>query len=232
MELHQHVPADFWCLTFTEFLNFVAEVRELWGSEAGARGPDLYEVNELVVKPQTLAAGGMSYALWLHPSGLACQVFISHAWAEGIFEFGLGVQGAWPMGQGLTNLYCCLLSNPQNLDMETFLNVDPMQNPFAVALQRASHLLVIPNSKISIYSRLWCVRLGSNSSQIHPNSSSQGMRLIWARAYPRCVSCPQLPNPTAGRTPCFERCSCLVPLAFLSASCGAFASRQRGLMML
>ena len=30
-------------------------------------------------------------------------------------------------------------------------------NPFAKALQRASHILVIPNSKISIYSRLWCV---------------------------------------------------------------------------
>jgi hypothetical protein len=24
----------------------------------------------------------MSYALWLHPEGLPCQVFISHAWAE------------------------------------------------------------------------------------------------------------------------------------------------------
>ena len=35
--------------------------------------------------------------------------------------------------------------------------VDPLMNPFAKALQRASHILVIPNSKISIYRRLWCV---------------------------------------------------------------------------
>ena len=31
----------------------------------------------------TLKAGGMSYALMKHPKGLSCDVFISHAWAEG-----------------------------------------------------------------------------------------------------------------------------------------------------
>ena len=60
-------------------------------------GPDLYEVNEHFVKPLTSAAGGMSYALMKHPQGLLCEVFISHAWAEGrelswVFEgvFGVG----------------------------------------------------------------------------------------------------------------------------------------------
>jgi len=171
MELHLRVPADHWCLTFNEFFQFVEDVRAAWlvGEilqsesnpdplhECSRHGPNLYQVNEYFVKPKTLAAGGMSYALWLHPQGLPCQVFISHAWAEGIFEFGNGVRSAWPGGHGLTNLYCCLLANPQNLDLEVFLNVDPLMNPFAQALQRASHILVIPNSKISIYSRLWCV---------------------------------------------------------------------------
>eukprot|EP00435_Cladocopium_sp_Y103_P016088 s32_g4.t1 len=46
-------------------------------------GPNLYEVNERFVKPLTREAGGMSYALMKHPDGLLCQVFISHAWAEG-----------------------------------------------------------------------------------------------------------------------------------------------------
>ena len=32
--------------------------------------------------------------------------------------------------------------------------VDILMNPFAQALQRASHILAIPNSKISIYSSL------------------------------------------------------------------------------
>jgi len=171
MELHLRVPADRWCVTFNEFFHFVEDVRTAWLAgqilqresspdplhECSCHGPNLYQVNEYFVKPKTLAAGGMSYALWLHPEGLPCQVFISHAWAEGIFEFGDGVRSAWPAGRGLTNLYCCLLANPQNLDLEVFLNVDILMNPFAQALQRASHILVIPNSKISIYSRLWCV---------------------------------------------------------------------------
>ena len=111
----------------------------------------------------------MSYALWLHPEGLPCQVFVSHAWVEGIFEFALGVESAWPGGFGLTNMYCCLLANPQNLDLELFLNVDLVHSPFAKALAKASHLLVVPNSQISIYSRLWCVYeayLGISMSKI------------------------------------------------------------------
>jgi hypothetical protein len=37
-------------------------------------------------KPVTLKAGGMSYALMKHPEGLPCDVFISHAWAEGTMD--------------------------------------------------------------------------------------------------------------------------------------------------
>ena len=176
MELHRRVPADRWCVTKAEFFAFVAEVKVAWrqglvpntptpGPHEGlqpdllhhspAHGPNLYQVNQHFVKPKTLA--GMSYALLLHPEGLPCHVFVSHAWAEGIFELSCNIQRAWPYGFGLRNMYCCLLANPQNLDMELFLGVDPLQNPFALALQRASHILVIPNSKISIYSRLWCV---------------------------------------------------------------------------
>jgi len=44
-------------------------------------------VNEYYVKPVTRAAGGMSYALMKHPEGLLCEVFISHAWAEGKLIF-------------------------------------------------------------------------------------------------------------------------------------------------
>eukprot|EP00438_Fugacium_kawagutii_P035670 Skav234118 [mRNA] locus=scaffold4383:15126:16776:- [translate_table: standard] len=129
----------------------------------------------------------MSYALWLHPEGLPCQVFVSHAWAEGIFEFSHGVRSAWPSGRRLTNLYCCLLANPQNLDLEVFLNVDPLMNPFAQALQRASHILVIPNSKISIYSRLWCVYeayLGTTMGKVclmPASPTSWQLRSSWAK---------------------------------------------------
>ena len=53
--------------------------------------------------------------------------------------------------------YCCLLANPQNSDISALLNVPPMESPFAKAMQAASHVLVIPNKSIGIYTRLWCV---------------------------------------------------------------------------
>ncbi|CAK9029499.1 Uncharacterized protein SCF082_LOCUS18812, partial [Durusdinium trenchii] len=205
MELHRRVPAELWCVTYSELFTFVEDVRGAWCEgnipnapgifadrwhEDAEHGPNLYVVNEHFVKPKTLAVGGMSYALWLHPEGLPCQVFVSHAWVEGIFEFALGVRSAWPGGHGLRNMYVCLLANPQNLDMQLFLNVEIKESPFARALGRASHLLVIPNTKTSIYSRLWCVYeayLGITMGKIclMPATPHRSMRsFLWLLSVP------------------------------------------------
>jgi len=171
MELHLRIPPEKWCITRTEFHEFTRDVRALWKQgvfpandrdldtrqNSSSYGPNLYEVNEHYVKPVTRRAGGMSYALMKHPEGLRCQVFISHAWAEGIFELDDLVRRGWPRLQLYANLYCCLLANPQNLDISALLNVPPVESPFAKAMQSASHLLVIPNDRFSIYTRLWCV---------------------------------------------------------------------------
>jgi len=53
-------------------------------------------------------------------------------------------------------MYICFLANPQNLDISDLLDVPLEQSPFARALSTASHMLVIPNCSISIYTRLWC----------------------------------------------------------------------------
>ncbi|CAE7374945.1 unnamed protein product [Symbiodinium sp. CCMP2456] len=169
MDLHRRVPPEKWCITRAEFQAFVRDVRRLWRqgripdsaeeqtSLRESDGPNLYQVNEHYVKPLTLAAGGMSYALMKHPEGLLCQVFISHAWAECLFELGDLALRTWPRLQGLRNMYCCLLANPQNLDISALLSGPPEESPFARAIQTASHVLVIPNDTVSIYTRLWCV---------------------------------------------------------------------------
>ncbi len=129
-----------------------------------------YQVNDYVVKPMTLAAGGMSYALMKHPQGLDCHVFISHAWHEGIFHLQSNIRSAWPQFQGCRNLYCCLLANPQNLDINELLggaNGALDDSPFAQALSRASHLLVVPNPTVCVYSRLWCVYEAFLGVQMH-----------------------------------------------------------------
>ena len=50
--------------------------------------------------------------------------------------------------------YCCLLANPQNLDIGQLLSGPPKESPFAKAMRCASHVLVIPNETVSIYTRL------------------------------------------------------------------------------
>ena len=169
VELHSRVPPAKWCITRSEFDAFVQEVYQLWCAHKipetevnelywdERHGPNLYEVNRHVVKPITLAAGGVSYALMKHPDGLDCEVFVSHSWHGGIFHLQRGVRNAWPQLHKLRNLYCCLLANPQNLELNQFIGGDLRQSAFALALYQASHLLVVPNPSTGVYSRLWCV---------------------------------------------------------------------------
>ena len=80
------------------------------------------------------------------------DVFVTHCWAEGIYEFIDRVDGAWP--RGARGAYVCFLSNPQNLDIASLI-ARPIESPFALALRSSSIVLVLPNNKVSIYTRLW-----------------------------------------------------------------------------
>ena len=117
-------------------------------------GPSVYTVTQQFIKPVTEAAGNVSWALMKHPEGLLCDVFITHGWAEGIYEFVDKVENSWPRGG--TAAYVCFLSNPQNLDISDLIR-SPRESPFARALESSSSMLVIPNHVSSIYSRIWCV---------------------------------------------------------------------------
>lgn len=44
----------------------------------------------------TLEAGKRSWALMRHPEGLKAEVFVSHAWQEGVFEFLQKLRSSWP----------------------------------------------------------------------------------------------------------------------------------------
>ena len=88
-----------------------------------------------------------------NPKGLDCDLFISHAWQEGVFEFLRKVRHSWP--RGVRNAWCCMLANPQNLDIGAMLQT-PSGSPFAVALRASKIVLVVPNRHKSVYTRLWC----------------------------------------------------------------------------
>merc|ERR1712232_1378363 len=97
--------------------------------------------------------GNASWALMCHPEGRVCDLFITHGWAEGVYEFIDKVVNSWP--SGARHAYCCMLSNPQNLDITNLIS-SPVDSPFARAMKSASRMLVVPNNVGSIYSRKWC----------------------------------------------------------------------------
>ena len=167
-QLHTSVPADRWCVTFVD-LDFLRE--EVQAAVATTLiqppangtddfepsdkdyGPSIYTVNEQYIKPVTMKAGKMSWALMRNPHGLVCDLFISHAWQEGVFEFLSKVRHSWPAG--VRTAWCCMLANPQNLNISFFLQ-SPSTSPFAVALRASEIMLVVPNRHQSVYTRLWC----------------------------------------------------------------------------
>jgi len=168
--LHKEVDSAKWCVTLEDLDRFENEVRQRWkngkippsdppteGDDDENIGPSIYQVNQHYLIPTAREAGGMSWALMMHKEGLQCDVFASHCWAEGVFEFLNKVRAAWPVDSDAQNLYCCFLSNPQFGITEILHDIDPKESPFAKALGTAKYFIVIPNKKVSIYSRLWCV---------------------------------------------------------------------------
>ncbi|CAJ1373665.1 unnamed protein product [Effrenium voratum] len=136
-DLHRSVPADRWCVTYWDLVFLGQEVSSALGrgeiqpgpedDTSRAYGPSIYTVNEQYIKPVTKE--------------------------EGIFEFLAKVQHSWPWG--LRTAWCCMLANPQNLDISFFLQ-SPKTSPFAIALQASEVMLVVPNRHQSVYARLWC----------------------------------------------------------------------------
>ena len=167
-QLHKSVPADRWCVTFLDLDFLREEVQAAVGTtliQPPANGtddfdpsdkdygPSIYTVNEQYIKPVTMKAGKISWALMRNPNGLVCDLFISHAWQEGVFEFLSKVRHSWPVG--VRTAWCCMLANPQNLNISSFLQ-SPSTSPFAVALRASDVMLVVPNRHQSVYTRLWC----------------------------------------------------------------------------
>eukprot|EP00931_Biecheleriopsis_adriatica_P104650 TRINITY_DN79296_c0_g1_i1.p1 TRINITY_DN79296_c0_g1~~TRINITY_DN79296_c0_g1_i1.p1 ORF type:complete len:664 (+),score=62.73 TRINITY_DN79296_c0_g1_i1:72-2063(+) len=166
--------AEYWCINKEDVEIFEADVLKLWKEgdlpvsdkpefrtfehrqrhENPSIGPSIHWVNENYIKKETLSAK-TSWSLMRHPQGLKCDLFATHCWEEGIFEFLAALKGAWPTRTH--HLWACFTAIPQNFHIQTVIGDDICSAPFTRALRSATHLLVIPNTRVSIYARLWCV---------------------------------------------------------------------------
>ena len=128
-----------------------------------AIGPNMHLTNAQWIVPTTAqpdalySIPALSYSLMQNAeqAGLLCDLFISHAWDEGVFEFGKSCQEAWP--EGCEGAYFCCLANPQNLmHLIGSLISRPSDSPFFQVLQHGvQSMLMIGNSSTAIHTRLW-----------------------------------------------------------------------------
>lgn len=171
----EKVPADFWGVSLTDIMEFRSQVYAAvavgtlkntatadWQWEL--LGPNMYMVNEQLIKPTTGPGSRVPFASWAlmknckpgGPGGLLCDLFVSHAWAEGAYEFSYNMIKNWP--RECMAAYICFLSNPQWLDIGQMV-ARPETSPFHVALCGASmrRVLWLSNANATVHQRLWCV---------------------------------------------------------------------------
>jgi len=120
---------------------------------------------------------------------LECDLFVTHGWLEGIFEFSSKVLHSWPAG--CNHAYVCFLSNPQNLDISDLIK-SPRESPFAKALEKSISMLVVPNRTASIYSRIWCAYeafLGCVTQKTIVQSSRPVLKAFAVGALPWILLC-------------------------------------------
>ena len=130
-------PPNKWCFFKEDFRRSTQEVRVVWelglvmpsarnpfneksksnpNLWAADVGPSMYDVGGQFLKPITAEAVGVSYAMMANAEGHECDLFASHCWEEGFFEFSDKVQLNWPRGKSYSNR--CATALPQNLDCD------------------------------------------------------------------------------------------------------------------
>eukprot|EP00747_Dinoflagellata_sp_TGD_P126057 gnl/TRDRNA2_/TRDRNA2_174237_c0_seq2.p1 gnl/TRDRNA2_/TRDRNA2_174237_c0~~gnl/TRDRNA2_/TRDRNA2_174237_c0_seq2.p1 ORF type:complete len:578 (+),score=89.37 gnl/TRDRNA2_/TRDRNA2_174237_c0_seq2:87-1820(+) len=175
--VHEKLPPVYWGVSRLQVRSFTDDVRiatnlglisnstpshlpQYPESHFVRYGPNMHQVNSSFIKPCTnqnsLAIPFASFALMLnHIAGRRCDLFISHAWDEGVYEFGASVDKHWP--EECEGAYICFLSNPQNLNISELVGT-PRDSPFYRVLRaRPFNMLMVANSNTPIHSRLWCV---------------------------------------------------------------------------
>ena len=121
-------------------------------------GPNAYQVNTQYIMGATDQGATLpfvSYSVLKNARmGCRCDIFASHAWGEGIYEFANYLLASWT--EGSIGAYVCFLSNPQNLDMASLISTPNTSPFFRVLAARPRSVVMVSNSNAVIHSRLWC----------------------------------------------------------------------------
>jgi len=176
------VPPAKWCVDRSQLHELAKEVQKektKWQPKTDAKEkdkkakeewePNVYEVNEKWIKPQTISTG-LSWALQKNRKGLPVKWFVSHAWAEKFKDFVVAIDAFAESEKSYgkdDGIWICFLANPQTwprLVLSELFGSQVFHSPFAVAMEAAKAQLVVrtelpqyDGQSQCVYSRLWCV---------------------------------------------------------------------------
>jgi len=124
------------------------------------RGASMRTVVEEVISPATSQFVNRGYARLLNECQLLpLEVFVIHCWDGGFEDFIKTVNGVFSSYASPPNLWICATALWQGGDLRTARRpgLDPAKAPFAEAMRRAQTVLVVRNTQVDLYTRLWCI---------------------------------------------------------------------------
>lgn len=163
---HDVIPANKWGISKRELRLFLEEVCD-WYPHEDPTAHLLVKPDELIYK--TTKKADCSWSLSKHEYGLEVKWFVTHTWAEGVKEFCRVLVEEDRVKEDDDGFYICFLSNPQTWSWERLNRLlnptlhpdNPLPNPedsaFAKALSGAGAVIAVRNTRLNMYSRLWCV---------------------------------------------------------------------------
>jgi hypothetical protein len=149
-----------WGITLETLTEVCEQARGLAGADFDSW--TMREVNNAIVKPLCLQAQ-TSLALHRSPGGLKAEVFVSHAWAEPFGQFVESIRSVYRHHARPPTLWICTFAlvqsdDPTVIAAQCGAPTAPLDtSPFVRALQEAREFLVVRNTAVDLYTRLWCV---------------------------------------------------------------------------
>jgi len=144
-------------ITFEQLNNIALDAKTKFGQKEYEK-MTMHDINREIIKPRCNITK-KPYSLYLNPEGLEIDVFCTHTWSDSFSEFVHAIGQAYSSHDDKPNLWICAfaLFQGNEKEVEQQLEQPLSEAPFVRALSQASTFLVVQNSTVDLYSRIWCV---------------------------------------------------------------------------
>lgn len=163
-QYHECLAPEMCSITFEQLNRIGRAASKKFGQEAYEK-MTMHDINREIIKPQCKITR-KPYAHYLNSKGIDMDVFCTHCWSENFVELLQSIGQAYESNVQKPNLWICAFALFQGDEKEIELQLGSSDKgsasllsdaPFVRALRQAKEFLVIRNSTVDLYSRIWCV---------------------------------------------------------------------------